>query len=302
MKLRKGEQFMRKLSILLTIFLFFSAGAAFAASTADVIFVVDESGSMSTEHTWISSMVTSLDNGLIAAGVTSNQYALVGFGNSAVQPRTVAGFGTAAQLAAATGSLVVNGGTEDGWAGINYALSNFSFRAGAAINVVLITDEDRDNTVYYNGTYNDILAALTRKGALLNAVVDNAFGSDSGAALGRFGDTRDLDDQTSGIQNAILEDGNGGYTLATGATTGSGFGTTATDYVDLALATGGAAWNLNTLRSGGLHADSFTKAFVNFKVQEIKIQPGTTVPEPGTMMLLVTGLAGIAWIGRRKKN
>ena len=40
---------------------------------ADVIFVVDESGSMSGEHAWIKNMVTSLDSSLTAKGVDQNQ-------------------------------------------------------------------------------------------------------------------------------------------------------------------------------------------------------------------------------------
>ena len=61
---------------------------------------------------------------------------------------------------------------------------------------------------------------------------------------------------------------------------------TGSDYVDLALNSGGAAWNLNILRSGGTNADSFTASFVDTKVQEITEQPPVSVPEPGTLALL----------------
>ncbi len=45
-------------------------------------------------------------------------------------------FGTAAQFSTATGSLVTSGATEDGWAGINYGLTNYTFRPGAAVNFI----------------------------------------------------------------------------------------------------------------------------------------------------------------------
>ena len=94
-----------------------------AASTADIVFIVDESGSMSGEHAWIKDMVTALEAELVANKVESNRYALVGFGNRDAAPRdlqvggTGATWGTAAQLSTKTSSLMLNGATEDGWAG-----------------------------------------------------------------------------------------------------------------------------------------------------------------------------------------
>jgi hypothetical protein len=273
------------------------AGTARAATTADVLFVVDESGSMAGEHAWIAAMVTSLDAALGTAGVTGNQYGLVGFGSVHAggyyqqgHKHAVGGgdWGNAAQMSTAAGTLTASGGFEDGYQAIDYALNNYAFRAGAALNVILITDEDRDITPGVSLSAASILSALQAKNALLNAVVDNAFGSDAGAALGRT------------TTEAYVADGSGGFTVAGSPTTGAGFGTTATDYVDLATATGGAAWNLNDLRAGGQTAASFTAAFVDIKVAEIIVQPPTGTPDGGsTLVLLGAALAGFAALRRK---
>lgn len=250
------------------------------AQFADIVLVVDESGSMSTEHAWIDGMVASLNTALVSAGVGAgvdkNMFSLVGFGNGI---STAANSGRlltnlTSNLSAggtwdlATNSLVITGGTEDGYAGLNFAATNVSFRAGSKRNVILITDEDRDNT---NGalTSASILAQLKGLGALLNVVVDQTI---TGGKLG-----------TNGGAKTYAADGSGGFTVGPFTSYGAGFGTTKTDYVDLAIASGGATWDLNILRAGGLGATSFTNAFVDLKVGEIINQdPGGAVPEPGT--------------------
>ena len=65
----------------------FGLGSAHAVPvSADVITVVDESGSMSTEHAWLGGMISALDSGLLSAGVgtgaQNNRYGLTGFGGS----------------------------------------------------------------------------------------------------------------------------------------------------------------------------------------------------------------------------
>src|SRR5262249_15865420 len=106
---------------------------------------------------------------------------------------------------------------------------------------------------------------LDSRAALLNSVLDAQFRDGSNqVALG-----------VDSLGNAYRADGAGGFTTAPGGhfvSTVRPNQTTKADYVDLAWAAGGAAWDLNQVRGGGLGAQSFTKAFVQIKAHEIEEQ------------------------------
>ena len=255
---------MKKFFVVLATVLISCIFASSVFAAADIVFLVDESGSMSTEHAWLDGMVTSMNTELAALGETDVTYSLVGFGNAYYGtyqvPHTLLDTGTVGEFTTATDSLQVYGGFEDGYAAIDYSLNNLNFTAGAAMNFILITDEDRDVTPIapYTGiTYASILEDLTDANALLNVVVDGTF-SFEGQPLVGTGD------------EGYVADGLGGYTTTGAADSLSGYGTTITDYANLALATGGAAWDLNQLRAGGLTAESFTNAFVASKLRKYK--------------------------------
>jgi hypothetical protein len=270
-------------------------GASAYAGVVDIIFVVDESGSMSGEQAWLGTMVSTLDSGIVASGNTA-QYGLVGFGASGSGGHTVAGhahtvgggqFGTAAQFATATSGLVITGATEDGWDGIDEALA-YSFGAGHAVQIVLVTDEDRDNV---NGalTYANTLASLAGESAVLNAVVSANYRNVT--STGGIGVDSD--------GNIYFVDGSGGFTTSTGGIAYGGDGSTRTQYVNMAWATGGAGWDLNILRLGGNNAASFTKAFVDIKVQEI-VQQLVPLPSAAWAGLSLLGVLGVMRTRRRK--
>ncbi len=254
-------------------------------SFADIVFVIDESGSMGGEQAWIRNMVLDLDVALEAEGIGANRYGLVGYGGSDSRLRghsySVGGelLGTAAEFVDAANSLVTTGGTEDGYDGLNFGL-NYPFREGAAVNFILVTDEDRD-VVDSSLNFSSILNGFNTQEALLNAVVDSSFRNSSNqTALG-------VDFEG----NAYIADGAGNFIASPNGVYLSGSGTTKEDYVDLAWAVEGAAWDLNQLRLGGLTATSFTQAFIEIKAQEIQAQLPIDVisSDPSVGLVNLTG-------------
>ncbi len=200
---------------------------------ADIIFVVDESGSMRYEHDWLEDMITHLDAELATRGITDTRYGLVGFGGSGdhywghshYMDENQRLWGTAEEFADASDSLVITGDTEDGYDGIDYALDQYTFRSNAAVNIILVTDEDRDAK---NDTLDkeNIKAALKTYNAKLNVVVNATF--EDGSGVGALGVDWEGNAYTAsnsvlvsyntalnlGTDNSILiePNGQGGYT------------------------------------------------------------------------------------------
>lgn len=272
------------------------------AQFADIVLVVDESGSMAGEHAWIDGMISALNTKLVAAGVGSgvdkNMFSVVGFGSDAghgavpghLHTNLTSDLSVGGAFDVATNTLTTGGGFEDGYTGIDFAANNVSFRSGSKRNFILITDEDRDVTAGSTLTAATISATLKRLGALLNVVVDQAI---TGGKIG-----------SNGGAKTYAADGVGGFTVGPFTSWGAAFGTTKTDYVDVAIGSGGASWDLNILRNGGLGAASFTEAFIDLKVGEIIEQPpGSGVPEPKTYgMIGAAVLLALITVRRRMQK
>ena len=235
--------------------------------TSDMIFVVDESGSMAGEQEWLGEIITTLDASLQAVGLEDNRYGLVGFANTA-RTRTAGGdiWMTAADFATASDSLATNrSGNEDGYRGIDFALQTYPFRDGAARTVVLVTDEDRtsvDNSLNFTNITDALQAANVDLQMVANANFEDA-GMNPAFGAGADG-------------TAWISDGATGFVESTGATftgfipeSGGNYDGIETDYVNLANTLGGVTWDLNFLRQDQAAAEAFTNVFVDILGENI---------------------------------
>ena len=155
---------------------------------ADVVLLVDESGSMAEEHGWISTMVALLDRALqdVEVGVEPrNRFGVVGFGDDCNEGNlfgrvllssTQEPFAFANNISDFIGDLNIGGRREDGYSAINIALEAYTFRE-VAKQFILITDEDRD-VVAGDLTREAILALLEGAGIQLNAAISEEFEGD----------------------------------------------------------------------------------------------------------------------------
>lgn len=251
----------------------FATGPASNAA-ADIIFVVDESGSMAMEHEWIRQEVVLLDVGLrqqgVGVGGRENLFALVGFGRNdptAINGVTLTDLAPLEDFISASLNLELTGVFEDGYAAVDHALTTIVTRVGTAKQIILVTDEDR-GVLRSDLSRDDIEQKLIDAGIVLNVVVNQGFLSDPenprsfALGLNKNGTAFVVDPQSSSL-----------FTTIRGGIPSSeqdfNFGNTLEDYVELAYNVGGLAWDLNQLREEGLFAEAFTNAFTQAKINEV---------------------------------
>lgn len=258
-------------SSMLAVMALGAASASHAAILTDIVMIVDESGSMGTVQANLRNNIGLFANILSAGGIDA-RFALIGYGNSSIVPRTLTTFTTAGGFATAALGLQINGGTEPGYTSIAYALNAFgtsglTYRPNAVTNVILFTDEPSN-----------------------------------GDTVARFGIqwTKDMVDELLTDSNALFN------AVLSGTSTINSYGSLATDHGGQVFALSG----LNT--SNQTVVENFVTAFAEAKLQETltfcQLNPtapqcqGNTVPEPGSMALIGLGLLGMAGLRRKFKG
>ncbi|MBY0564167.1 MAG: autotransporter domain-containing protein [Hyphomonadaceae bacterium] len=238
--------------------------AAAQSRTAEVVFVVDESGSMGGEQEFLQTFVPALEQQLLAAGLISVRFGLVGFGDDNEVPRQflIAGqpFGSAANFATAAMGLVTDGGTEDGYAGIQYVLDNYTFSGGTNTAViVLVTDEDRDDITNGALTFQVVLVNLQNANVSLSAILNQVITGPGGeVGIGTNGIITYVDVNRDGVPEEVGT-----------PTFGSAAGTTNADYTALVLSfENGCVADINQLRAGGPEAQAFAVTLARCLVQQ----------------------------------
>jgi len=125
-------------------FLAFSASAN-SAILADVMWVIDTSGSMGPDINQVKQRILEFNTAMTTNGIDAN-YGAVRFGGTASLIQDVTTFGTFSAAGSPFMLLGATGGsTEDGSAAIQTALTA-TYRTNAVRNIILVTDEDDDNS------------------------------------------------------------------------------------------------------------------------------------------------------------
>ena len=241
-------------------------------AAADVTFIVDESGStMDVAHEWVRDIVPKLDAAFkdfnVGIGNLANKFALVGFGGTPKPDGRVLSQLTSVEQFINATYLFEDGGTfEDGYSGIYVALSEIKYRNNTSIIFVLVTDEDR-NVLNKNLTRSTLQSEMMSHKIILNSVVSQAFlynKSDISTlafGLNYNGTAFVFNTSSSPIGFTTYPNGVQHPTFSNGDTY--------SNYVELALAVGGAAWHIDQVDLTSNFSVPFSEAFVNAKVEEI---------------------------------
>lgn len=179
--------------------------AAAAQQQGDIVFMIDQSGSMGPDIVDVQNNVNSIATQLDAAGIDF-QLGLVGFGQGAnsgtpsiIQTLT----DDVPTFQAAVNSLVASGGTEPGFQAVVDGMSNAmgNFRA-VPVCAILISDEAATFNINANApaTKDDATTALNDRSAVFLGIID----SNSAQSIADYGANDGLAQRTGGTTFDIL--------------------------------------------------------------------------------------------------
>lgn len=170
------------IKVILTSLVFFICltSKANAVILADIVWVIDTSGSMGGDIAEVKSRILEFDTAMTNNGIDAN-YGLVRFGGSETLIQDITDFATFTAAGSPFTLLTANGGgNEDGVNALGQALTA-TFRANAVKNLVLVTDENDDSTI---AEVANVLLTLEGVNPLINIIGNpSAVGLANGGAV-----------------------------------------------------------------------------------------------------------------------
>ncbi|MFC4260580.1 VWA domain-containing protein [Marinobacter lacisalsi] len=256
----------------------FAAPLSAAPILSDIVFVVDESGSMGTVQQNLRNNIGLFASILTGTGQVNANYGLVGYGDYNAAPRMVTDLTDVSSFSTAAGSLTAGGSREPGYTATAFALNAldgqsdlFSFRSNAVKNIIILTDEPHDS--YNSSSYGTIDGSAVDEAAADGALDDN-----------------------NALYNGVLS----------GTSTTYSYETLITDH-------GGSVFDLTAFNTTDQDTiEDFVTYFANAKLKETldfcDLNPtdpacngsSNPVAEPSAFALLGLGLSGLVAIRRRK--